>query len=114
VYPFSAFPVSLIGSEVDSPLCQNSLLHDPCSLVELSLFNIVLKIIHMGADTDLVTCGVLNTDVLGISACVSGEESCVRINSRCCGDCTIGRGEDVLHTTRFALPIIRVPLDDAQ
>jgi hypothetical protein len=88
------------------------LLHDLSSLVKPGLFYIVLKIIYMGADTYFVTCGVLNTHVL--SASVLGEESCVRINGRRCSDCTIGRGEDVLHTTRFALPIIRVPLDDAQ
>lgn len=112
VHPFSTLPVCLISAEVDSPFCQNPLLHDPCSFVELSLFHVVLEIIHVGADVDLVACGVLNTHVLGAS--VSGEESCVRIDSRCCSDSAVGRGEDVLHTISLVLPIFCVPLDDAK
>src|SRR5207253_255681 len=112
MHPFSTLPVGLISAEVDSPFCQDLLLHDPCSLIELSLFHIVLEIIYIGADIDFVACDVLNTHVL--STCVPGEESCVRIDTRCCSDYAVGRGEDVFHTTSFALPIFRVPLDDAQ
>jgi hypothetical protein len=37
VHSLSTLPVGLIGAEVDSPFCQDPLLHDPCSLVELSV-----------------------------------------------------------------------------
>jgi hypothetical protein len=88
VHSLSTLPVGLIGAEVDSPFCQDPLLHDPCSLVELSFLYILLEVIHMGADTDLMTCGVLYTHVL--SSCISGEKPCVRIDSRRCSDRAVG------------------------
>ena len=74
VHSFSTLPVGLVGAKVNGPFGQDPLLHDPSSLVESGLFYVVLEVIHMGADTDFITRGVLDTHVL--SACVSGEEPC--------------------------------------
>jgi hypothetical protein len=74
VHSFSTLPVGLVVAEVDSPFSQDPLLHDPGSIVELGFFYVVFEVIHMGADTDFITRGVLDTHVL--SACVSGEEPC--------------------------------------
>jgi len=88
VHSFSTLPVGLVVAEVNGPFGQDPLLHNPSSLIKSGLFYVVLEVIHMDADTDLITRGVLDTHVL--AACVSGEESCFRINSRRCSECAVG------------------------
>ena len=112
VHPFSTLLVCLISTKVDSPFCQNPLLHNLYSFVKLSLFHVVFEIIYVGADVDLVAYSILKTHVLGAS--VSGEESCVQINSQCCSNSVVGRGEDGLYIISLVLPIFCVPLDNAK
>jgi hypothetical protein len=63
VNSFTAFPVHLTSAEVDSPPCQDRLLHHPGSRVRLSFAHVFVNVVNVIADVELVTGAVLNIDI---------------------------------------------------
>jgi len=112
-YTSSTFPIGLVGSEVNGPSGEGSLLKNPTAAVDFASVDIATEVIDGSTNVVRQTAlDVVHGDSLSLRP--RFQKSIICAGGARCGNDAIGRAENFLHALRLVTPIVFVVLDDAE